>query len=337
MKPRRAKPGSIFKLTYATIFDVVALPGGNEVLCARDADQPETVGMLERWNITTGERLAVFQGHTNTARAVGLAFDNTRAVSAGDDNTVRLWDLERASCLQVFSISARTLAVTDDSTHAIVADEERLSLVDLESGRQLMTFRGHKNRVLGLAVVPGRGQFVSASLDCSLALWDLASGKRLRRFDANPKRPKFVPRMGEENVEAATDVCVMAEGGHVAACYGDGAVRVWDLESGALEHTAQCGDGWLMSVAAAPHANQVLVGSWDHKLRVWQPGVADPLELGWHDGEVSAVAYLGDGGRAVSASFDETLRIWDVATGEGLRMIGEPRESGLCPPDKTLW
>ena len=193
MKPRRAKPGSVFKLTYATIFDVVALPGGNEVLCARDADQPETVGMLERWNITTGERLAVFQGHTNTARAVTLAFDNTRVVSAGDDNTVRLWDLERASCLQVFSISARTLAVTDDSTRAIVADEERLSLVDLESGRQLMTFRG-------------RGRL-----------------------------------------------------------------------------------------------------SWRRR------------------------------GRAVSASFDETLRVWDVATGEGLRMIGEPRESGLCPPDKTLW
>jgi WD40 repeat protein len=333
--PPRAKPDSIFKLSHASIHGVTPLPGGKEVLCARHADVVESIGHVERWNTATGKRLAVFEGHTGIVRSVALAFEDTRAVSFGDDHTIRLWDLDRAACLQTFAINADAIAVTDDGARLVVASGEEMFLLNLESRRRKKAFRAHA--VTALAIVPGRGQVVSSSRDCSLGLWDLASGKRVRRFDVKARRKKFVGRLGASNPESATGVCVMADGQRITACYGDGTVRCWDLDSGELLHTAHCGDQWLMSVAASRRGNQVLIGGWNHNVLLWQPGNGEPVELGRHDGEVSTVAFLADDRRAISGSFDETLRVWDVAKREFVRIMGTPRDSGLAPPDVSLW
>jgi WD40 repeat protein len=335
MKPRRARPDSIFDLKHIPVFDVVPLPGGHDVLCARDLDEPASPGTIERWDIKTCARRALFTGHTGTVRGVALAFGGTRVVSAGFDS-VRVWDLERATCLATFAMAAEAVAVTDDGSHAVVALEEQIVLLDLESGSRVRAFTGHKHRVMKLAIVPGLGQFVSASLDCRLGLWDIASGQRRRWLDANPKRKKFVSRLGSENPESATCVSVTADRRRLIAGYGDGTVRCWDLSSGDVLHTASCGNVWLMSVAVS-QTDLVLIGCWDRKVRLWQPGAADVTELGEHDGEVSTVAFVGDGTRAVSGSFDETLRVWDIARGTCLGMIGKPRVSGLAPPTVSLW
>ena len=40
-----------------------------------------------------------------------------------------------------------------------------------------------------------------------------------------------------------------------------------------------------------------------------------------HTGEVLAVAVTSDGRRAVSASSDHTLRVWDLESGQSLRTL----------------
>jgi WD40 repeat protein len=62
----------------------------------------------------------------------------------------------------------------------------------------------------------------------------------------------------------------------------------------------------------------------NHEVRL-----STPLrEFKGHGDDVSAVAFCGDGKRAVSASFDWTLRLWDLQTG---REIGEPLEGHERP------
>ena len=61
-------------------------------------------------------------------------------------------------------------------------------------------------------------------------------------------------------------------------------------------------------------------------LRPLQPALDPPgtgllRTLAGHSAEVSGVAMSPDGGRAVSASLDETLKVWDLETGEELRTL----------------
>ena len=59
---------------------------------------------------------------------------------------------------------------------------------------------------------------------------------------------------------------------------------------------------------------RVVSGGEDGRVRVWDPAVPGigPVELGSHDGPVSAVAVLPDG-RVVSGGSDGRVRVWDPA------------------------
>ncbi|MFO7092458.1 WD40 repeat domain-containing protein, partial [Limnospira platensis] len=76
--------------------------------------------------------------------AVAIAPDGKRAVSASDDKTLKLWDLEQ--------------------------------------GRELATLSGHSNVVTAVAIAPDGKRAVSASWDNTLKLWDLATGRAIATF-----------------------------------------------------------------------------------------------------------------------------------------------------------
>jgi hypothetical protein len=68
-------------------------------------------------------------------------------------------------------------AVTPDGRRAVSASNDRtLKIWDLESGRALVTLQGHADRVRACAVTPDGRRVVSASDDKTIKVWDLESG-----------------------------------------------------------------------------------------------------------------------------------------------------------------
>jgi WD40 repeat protein len=94
----------------------------------------------------TARRPRQLEGHTEFVLAVAVTPDSRCAVSASDDGTLRLWDLQ--------------------------------------SGRTIRQLEGHTEFVLAVAVTPDGCRAVSASDDQTLQLWDLESGKEIAAFTA---------------------------------------------------------------------------------------------------------------------------------------------------------
>ena len=86
--------------------------------------------------------------------------DGRRAVSASDDKTLKVWDLESGRELRTLeghSAWVNGVAVTPDGRRAVSASGDKtLKVWDLESGRELRTLEGHSAWVTGVAVTPGR-------------------------------------------------------------------------------------------------------------------------------------------------------------------------------------
>ena len=78
------------------------------------------------------------------------------------------------------------MAVSPDGRRAVSAsDDKTLKVWDLETGRELRTLEGHSDGVTGVAVSPDGRRAVSASYDNTLKVWDLESGRELRTLEGH--------------------------------------------------------------------------------------------------------------------------------------------------------
>jgi WD40 repeat protein len=202
--------------------------------------------------------------------------------------------------------------------------------------------------VLSVAVTPDGKYVVSGSADNTVRLWDLPTGKEVRRFMGHrsevnsvavtPDRKYVVSGSSDKTVrvwDLATgqevrrfmghedwvlSVAVTPDGQYVVSGSGDKTVRLWELATGQEVRRFTGHENWVLSVAVTPDGQYVVSGSWDKTVRLWDLATGKEVRrFPGHSDCVNSVAVTPDGKYAVSASADKTVRLWDVATGKEVR------------------
>ena len=80
--------------------------------------------------------------------------------------------------------------------------------------------------------------------------------------------------------------------------------------------------GSVNSVAFSNDGTQIVSGSWDDSVWVWDVLTAKELNaLNGHTGSIYLVAFSNDGMQIVSGSRDKSVMVWDVATGKELNVL----------------
>ena len=266
-----------------------------------------------------GPLICTMEGHTSSVTAVALTADG-HAVSASDDKTLKVWDLESGKLLRTLEVDVHdvnAVALTADGRAVSASGDHTLKVWDLESGHLVRTLEGHTESVCAVALT-ANGRAASASHDKTVKVWDIESG--------------YVLHTLEGHTESVCAVALTADGRIVSAS-SDKTLKVWDIESGHVLRTLDGHKTAVTTMALSPDGRAVSAGLWDMTLKVWDIESGRLLRtLEGHEStappsSVTAVALTADG-RAVSA-FSRTLKVWDIESEQMLRTL-ENHTEGVC-------
>ncbi len=275
------------------------------------------------WNLGSDAEVDTLPGHQDAINTIELTSDGDSAVSASRDHEIRVWNVNSGQPCRTFQGhqgEVTAIALSRDDKTAISASRDRtLRIWDLQNSKQLGTLTGHTDAVISVAMTPDGKRAVSASRDGSVRLWDVDSGMELDCQRHN----------------SGVNCMVQSSDGHVfVSGSNDSTIRAWELVSrmksdhGAENILEQRFEGGhregVLSIAIAPHGENVVSGSRDGTLKVWCLRSGELLfTLKGHTKWVNRVAVTNDGRYAISAGNDDSLRVWDLGTGEQLRVLWE--------------
>jgi WD40 repeat protein len=265
---------------------------------------------LRLWDASTGQVLRTFVGHSDSVNSVAFSFDGSKVLSGSSDKTLKLWDESTGQLLRTVnghSGSVTAVAFASDGSKLLSgSDDKTLKLWDARSGQPLRTLKGHSDSVSAAAFSPDGGRIVSGDVDKALKLWDASTGQLLHNL------------AGHTN--AVGSVRFSPGGGEILSGSSDGTFKLWDVPSGRLLRSYETSGG-LSSAVLSPDARTVLAAGGE-ALELWDVATGEMLHtFGIRLSAVVAVALSPDGTKVLSGSNDNTIKLWDAATGRLARVI----------------
>jgi WD40 repeat protein/serine/threonine protein kinase len=214
---------------------------------------------------------------------------------------------------------------------------------------QVKNFAQHLDSVGSVVFSPDGSMLASGSKDKTAQIWDLATGKSIRRFDGdsstiwsvafNKEGTQLAMGTGYwrvmlwdlqtgkvvrnfDHAASVWSVAIGPDGQTLASGSGDKTTKVWDAVNGQLVYSLPDHTSFVYSVAISPDGKTLASASNDKTITLVEMATGNLIRtLDRHTDAVRSVAISPDGKTLVSGSYDETIKVWNLETGELIRSL----------------
>ena len=267
----------------------VAISSDNRLLAAGLDDFTVIV-----WNLSAGNSIQIFQGHTKPVSSLDFSPDNRFLLSGSEDGTLRIWDVN--------------------------------------AGIEIKTLIGHSNPVKSVVFSPDGNTFASGSLDGNIKLWQLGAntaprilpaGRPITSLDFSPDGRLLAAGLqtGAAQVwDVATGSLLKTLQGHggsvnsikfapsghrLATGSADKTVKLWDVDGGKALYTIGTHTDVVVSVSFSPDGRVLASVSLGQTIKLWDVAERREIVNLRHAWNMPALTFSADG-RVLAAAMSPT-------------------------------
>lgn len=324
-----------FEAHTSWVWEVAYAPDGKTGLSASND------GNIIWWDLETGEQLAIFEEHTESVPAIAFSPDGENALSGSYDGTMILRNLETGEILRTYQqdFTVWDVIFSPDGQFILSSsDDGSVFLWDIDDSKPRQQFKGHVRATSGISLSSDTQTAISAAEDGTLLLWDI---ERITRG------PFF-----EGHTSLLDGVSISPDGQTIVSASWDGTLIRWDIATADIIQTYIGHVGNITGHAYAPNGETLISGDRDGTIIIWDVESGSPI-FTRHirdaytneiisasqsvpsdsitleslqantDLRINAAAYTPDSETALIASMDKTLILWDIHTGEAIRIFAD--------------
>ena len=261
-----------------------------------------------RTGATTGRRanpapkFRELEGHTAPVRTVAFSPNGKMILSAGNDNTIKLW-----------SFAGEAAGESADGKGA--------------AGKLVKSLRGHASWVRSAVFSPDGHRVLSGGHDAEAKLWSIAGYEEVRVFQE---------RVLQGHADAILSAAFAKDGRRVVTASRDRTAKTWDFETGKPLATFEEGHDYLTSTALFfPNGKQLLTAAADNTARLWDLTTGTQSLRLDRTGR-AAVAAVSHNGKLVATGSDEnTAKIWNIEAALAARDMRRGDQGQNVEPVRT--
>ncbi|XP_053393326.1 protein qui-1-like [Mercenaria mercenaria] len=314
------------------------MPNGQHIIIAAEYS-------ISMFHIATRRKVKSFKGHTGEITCMYLDANNRMLTSGAKDKTVRTWNLDTESCLDIYRDfkSAVTCLLCLEEEDLICGTEDGSVVVKrLSNGDVVKTLSMHRKRVTAVRLCKSNTILITSSLDSKIIVWYTKDWNHMNIIDVDVLSPIHC-------IDISIDGTFLVAGCdnssiHVIAMATGTVAQTIQVHSGMINSVSICSDSHHCVVATSSgdvylynfRANEVLnvfkghkhgvtstmlsengqlvVTASKHEIIVWSLLKRYTVET-YHDihsGPVTCIAMTPDSKKLISGSQDGLLKTWNL-------------------------
>jgi len=190
--------------------------------------------------------------------------------------------------------------------------DNSVRLVDVSTGKEIMTLEGHATAVTSLAFSPDGRLLASTGTvnlppdkDGTVRIWNISTGQQLAVFETP----------GINGLAFSPDGALLAGAG-----VGDPVqIILWDVETLSEKKTVS---NVFNTISFSPDGGFMASGSRDEAVHIFEVATGkEVISLSGHNGLVSATIFSPNGELLASGGDDTTIQVWNTKTGKRLKSL----------------
>lgn len=288
-------------------------------------------------------------GHEDTVNCAFFSPDNKKIVTASADNTASIWDAgtgQEIALLDKHEGDVEKALFNRDGSRVLTVSKGTVRIWDTETGGMISEIdcHGGTGYLETVDLSPGGRRFATTSKYKTARIWDIITRKPIKLIGH------------EASVKSAL---FSHDGKRVVTASRDGTARVWEVETGKQLFVLEGHEAGVLKACFSTDDKKVLTASEDGTARIWNAETGkeipplkriidkqtgketlaeyskESVEIPFirHKKRIIFAEFSPDSEKVVTASEDNTTRIWDAVSRKEIAplKIGRPMDSDSDP------